>query len=108
VICGGEDEDFADAEKRDALIARKSQRIEHKLQRLFPALDARAVLSWAGSFGVSPNGMPAIGLIPGYPRCYAVMGYGGNGITFSMLASTLITAAVLGKSLPETKLFALQ
>jgi len=108
VICGGEDEEFSDAEKRDALIARKSQRIEHKLQRLFPALDARAVYSWAGSFGASPRGMPSIGSIPGYPRCYAVMGYGGNGITFSMLASRLITAAVFGRTLPETKLFAFQ
>jgi glycine/D-amino acid oxidase-like deaminating enzyme len=34
------------------------------------------------------------------------MGYGGNGITFSMLATTLITAAVLGRKIPESKLFA--
>jgi glycine/D-amino acid oxidase-like deaminating enzyme len=63
-------------------------------------------VSWAGSFGSSPNGMPTIGAIPGYRQCYAVMGYGGNGITFSMLAARLITAAVLGKKLPETGLFA--
>jgi glycine/D-amino acid oxidase-like deaminating enzyme len=49
--------------------------------------------------------MPTIGQIPGYPKCYAVMGYGGNGITFSMLATKLITAAVLGKKLPEARLF---
>jgi glycine/D-amino acid oxidase-like deaminating enzyme len=63
-------------------------------------------VSWTGSFGGSRNGMPTIGVIPGYPRCYAVMGYGGNGITFSMLATKLITAAVLGKKIPETALFA--
>jgi glycine/D-amino acid oxidase-like deaminating enzyme len=49
--------------------------------------------------------MPTIGTIPGYPKCYAVMGYGGNGITFSMLATKLITGAVLGKKLPEAQLF---
>jgi hypothetical protein len=38
-------------------------------------------------------------------RCYAVMGFGGNGITFSMLAARLITAAVLGRKCPESKLF---
>lgn len=106
VICGGEDEDFADTEKRDALTPRKTKRIEQKLHRLMPGLDSRAVVSWTGSFGGSPRGMPTIGPIPGYPKCYAVMGYGGNGITFSMLAARLITAAVLGKKLPEASLFA--
>ncbi|HEY2417908.1 MAG TPA: FAD-dependent oxidoreductase [Steroidobacteraceae bacterium] len=106
VICGGEDQDFDDAQTRDALTPLKSKRLEKKLQRLLPGLDARPAMSWTGSFGGSANGMPTIGVIPGYPRCYAVMGYGGNGITFSMLASRLITAAVLGKTLPETALFA--
>jgi len=105
IICGGEDEDFSDTAKRDALTPVKTKRIEKKLKRIFPHIDARAVLSWAGSFGGSPNGMPTIGAIPRYPRCYAVMGYGGNGITFSMLSTKLITAAILGKEIPEAKLF---
>jgi glycine/D-amino acid oxidase-like deaminating enzyme len=105
VICGGEDEDIADPQKRDALTPQKTRRIETKLQRLFPRIDSRAAVSWTGSFGASPNGMPTIGSIPGYPQCYAVMGYGGNGITFSMLAAKLITAAVLARKMPEAKLF---
>ncbi len=108
VICGGEDEDIADTEKRDALTRHKTKRIEMKLHRLMPGIDARAAVSWTGSFGGSPRGMPTIGAIPRYPRCYAVMGYGGNGITFSMLATKLITAAVLGKELPEADLFAIK
>jgi glycine/D-amino acid oxidase-like deaminating enzyme len=105
VICGGEDEDFADTKKRDSLTPVKTRQIEKKLHRLFPRLDSRAALSWTGSFGGSSNGMPTIGAIPGFSRCYAVMGYGGNGITFSMLATKLITAAILGKKIPEAKLF---
>ena len=65
IICGGEDEDLADTEKRDALTHRKAQRIEQKLQRLFPDIDSRAVVSWTGTFGGSANGMPTIGAIPG-------------------------------------------
>jgi len=106
VICGGEDEDFSDTDHRDSLTCMKTKRIETKLHRLFPHLDSRAVFSWSGSFGTSANGMPTIGAIPGFRRCYAVMGYGGNGITFSMLATKLITAAITGRSIPETKLFA--
>ena len=105
VICGGEDENFSDADKRDSLTVAKTKRIQKKLHGLFPLLDSRAVVSWTGSFGGSSNGMPTIGAIPGYPRCYAVMGYGGNGITFSMLAAKLISAAILGKAIPEAELF---
>ena len=105
VLCGGEDEGVEDTQKRDSLTLLKTQRIERELHRLFPRLDSRSAVSWTGSFGASPNGMPTIGEIPGYPRCYAVMGYGGNGITFSMLATKLITAAVLGKKIPDAKLF---
>jgi len=106
VICGGEDQDIADTDERDSLTRQKVRRIEKKLHRIFPRIDSRAVDSWAGCFGGSPNGMPTIGVIPSYPRCYAVMGYGGNGITFSMLAAKLITAAVFAKKIPETNLFA--
>ena len=105
VICGGEDEDFADTQKRDALTPHKTQRIERKLHRIFPRPDSRAAVAWTGTFSANPDGMPTIGEIPGYPRCYEVMGYGGNGITFSMLATKLITAAVLGKKVPDAKLF---
>ena len=104
VICGGEDEDFADTKKRDSLTPLKTRRIERKLHGLLPRLDSRAAMAWTGSFGGSSNGMPTIGAIPGFPRCYAVMGYGGNGITFSMLAAKLITAVILRKKLPEAKL----
>lgn len=106
IICGGEDEDFSDEEKRNAMIQRKTRKIEAKLGRIFPKIDVRAAFSWAGSFGAGRNGMPTIGRIPGHRHCYAVMGYGGNGITFSMLASRIIAAEIIGKGLPESALFA--
>jgi glycine/D-amino acid oxidase-like deaminating enzyme len=105
IICGGEDETYSDAQRRDACIDRKIARIGRKLGRLFPALDTRAEFAWAGSFGSSTTGTPTIGEIPGHRHCYAVLGYGGNGITFSMLAATLLTKAILGKKDPDAKLF---
>jgi glycine/D-amino acid oxidase-like deaminating enzyme len=106
VICGGKDEDFADAARRDAMTVRKAKQLEKRLHTMFPRLDCKAAMAWSGSFGSSSNGMPTIGAIPGYPRCYAVMGYGGNGITFSMLATKIIAGAVIGRKVPEAKLFA--
>ncbi|MEO8314093.1 MAG: FAD-dependent oxidoreductase [Pseudomonadota bacterium] len=106
VICGGEDEDFASADRRDALLSAKTKRLEKKLHVVFPKLNCRATAAWAGTFGSSENGLPTIGAIPGFPRCYAVMGYGGNGITFSMLAAQVVTAAILGRNHPAASLFA--
>lgn len=106
VICGGEDQEVATTDQRNALTDRKAKRIQNKLSRMFPGLDTHAEFSWTGSFGSSPNGMPTIGEIPGLPRCFAVMGFGGNGITFSMLATKLLAAAIQRKKCPDAKLFA--
>lgn len=106
VICGGEDEQFADSAKRDSLTAAKTRRLVAKLGDLFPALDARASFAWTGSFGAGPDGVPTIGAVPGYPNCFAVMGYGGNGITFSMLAASIIIPAVLQRNRKPSNLFA--
>ncbi len=46
IICGGEDEDFSDTDKRDALIAQKTAAIAARV-------DASAQFAWAGSFGSS-------------------------------------------------------
>ncbi|MCZ8544388.1 FAD-binding oxidoreductase [Mesorhizobium qingshengii] len=106
VICGGEDEDFVDETRRDRLIAEKSARISEKLGRLFPHLDVRPEFAWAGSFGTTTTGLPYIGAIPRHPRIHAVMGYGGNGITFSQIASEIVSASINGLEDTDARLFA--
>jgi glycine/D-amino acid oxidase-like deaminating enzyme len=106
VICGGEDEEFADESLRDAKLPRKTKVLERKLAKLLPQIDPRADFAWTASFGQSETGLPSIGPIPGYPRCYAVLGYGGNGITYSMLAAQLISAAIGRRKDPDMNLFA--
>lgn len=39
------------------------------------------------------------------PNCYAVLGYGGNGITFSMVAAQIIQALLRGERDPDADLF---
>ncbi|TPM33040.1 FAD-binding oxidoreductase [Mesorhizobium sp. B2-3-5] len=106
VICGGEDEDFVDETRRDELIADKSARIAAKLGRLFPHLDVRPEFAWTGSFGTTTTGLPYIGAIPRHPRIHAVMGYGGNGITFSRIASEIVSASIRGLDDMDAGLFA--
>ena len=107
VIAGGEDEEFADAATRDRLIPRKIAAVRRKLARLMPDLDTLPEFQWAGCFGASGSSMPAIGPVPGMPRCFAVLGYGGNGITFSVIAAQLVRAAILGIADPDAGLFSL-
>jgi glycine/D-amino acid oxidase-like deaminating enzyme len=96
IICGGEDEAFADEEKRDALLARKMKTLQRKLVKLFPDVSSRIDFAWAGSFGQSSTGLPTIAPVPGMPHCWVALGYGGNGITYSRIAADVITGALTG------------
>lgn len=105
VICGGEDEDFEDEEKRDRLLARKQRTLEKKLKDMFPQLDTKAEFAWCGTFGSSKTGLPTIDEIPGQKRCYAIMAFGGNGITFARIAAELLSATLSGHHDPDRDLF---
>lgn len=96
VICGGEDEEFSNEAARDALIGAKTAAIQRKLKRLLPRLDVRAEFAWCGSFGSTRTGTPTIGPVPRLPNCYVAMGYGGNGITFSMMAAQILRGLIAG------------
>jgi glycine/D-amino acid oxidase-like deaminating enzyme len=39
------------------------------------------------------------------PNCYAVLGYGGNGFTFSVIAAQTIAGSVGGQPDPDAELF---
>ncbi|WP_256203670.1 NAD(P)/FAD-dependent oxidoreductase [Sphingopyxis sp. YR583] len=105
VICGGEDEDYADAATRDAQIGSKCATLSRELGALLPNIDPTPAYAWAGSFGNSPLGTPTIGRVPGMKNCYAAMGYGGNGITFSMMAAQILRGLILGSGDPDAGLF---
>ncbi len=106
LIFGGEDEEFSNERKRDDLIPAKQKALEKKLKRLLPDHEFETDYIWAGSFGASTTGLPSIGKIPRRKNCYAVMAYGGNGITFSRIAAELISADILGHADPDKSLFA--
>jgi glycine/D-amino acid oxidase-like deaminating enzyme len=69
VICGGEDEEFADETRRDAKLDQKTKVLEKKLARLLPMIDPCADFAWTASFGQSKTGLPSVGPLPGHPRC---------------------------------------
>lgn len=106
VVAGGGGEDVADEERRDALLFRKTEGLKRKLKRLLPRLDAEPEFRWTGAFGDSATGLPAIGRVARMKGCYAVLGYDGNGITFSMMAAQIVHRQLCGIDDPDGDLFA--
>jgi glycine/D-amino acid oxidase-like deaminating enzyme len=104
VLIGGEDADFDDPARRDAATPRKTRRLLAKLAKLLPGRDFKPDYAWAGTFADSPTGLPYLSEV--MPNCFALLGCGGNGITFSAVAGDLICAWVDGRRHPDADLFA--
>ncbi|GAA4413595.1 FAD-dependent oxidoreductase [Nibrella viscosa] len=90
LLLGGGDEDLVEAGQRDKLIPQKQQQLLDRFNELFPDVPATAELTWAGTFAETKDGLPYIGEHPRYPHSYYALGFGGNGITFSLIAATVI------------------
>ncbi|MEZ4425681.1 MAG: FAD-dependent oxidoreductase [Gemmatimonadota bacterium] len=106
IIAGGEDEPFEDEDARDALLPEKTATLERRVTQLIPGIQSRAAHAWTASFGETASGLPHIGAVPGSPRCYALMGYGGNGITFSMMGAQILRGLITEEPDADTDLFA--
>lgn len=105
LLIGGEDEEFVNAKRRDALLGRKTQRLEAKLRKLLPDYDFRTDFAWAGTFGTTKDGLPYIGTHPDFPKAYFVLGFGGNGITFSVIGMDMLEAFLKGRKHPLSPYF---
>ncbi|MBL7931707.1 MAG: FAD-dependent oxidoreductase [Bacteroidia bacterium] len=105
VIIGGRDELFYQAERRDDLIKRKSKLLEADFYKIFPDLNFKSEFSWAGTFGVTKDSLPYIGSLKGNPRVYYSLGYGGNGILFSLTSAEIISDAITGKKNNSAELY---
>ena len=107
LIVGGEDEDSPTAHASRALLERKTARITKKLKQLLPEVELEVDYAWAGAFGESVTGLPHIAPVPGMEHAWTVMGFGGNGITSSVIASQVVAAALRGTPDPDADLYRL-
>jgi glycine/D-amino acid oxidase-like deaminating enzyme len=105
VVAGGEDEPFSNAHADKTLLREKTNRVAEKVRTLVPGLRFRIDHRWAGAFGESDTGLPFIDRVPGHPHCYAVMGFGGNGITYSIIAAEVISRLIAGNDDPDADLY---
>jgi len=97
VIMGGGDEDFKDAEKRDKLLSIKEEFLLKEFQKKFPKINFKIDYSWAGTFGETKDGLPYFGKPDPDNNEHYVLGFGGNGITFSVIGMNSILASINNK-----------
>lgn len=94
IIMGGADHPFKNAMKRDALLPKKEKSLLKDFSKVFPNTEFTPDYSWAGTFGETKDGLPYMGRPQPDRNEYYALGFGGNGITFSVMAREAILADI--------------
>lgn len=105
LLIGGGDEDFYDAEKRDAILHKKEKEILKNLKKIKPDYHFYTDFVWAGTFGETKDGLPYIGEHQKFKNSYFVLGFGGNGITFSITGMKMASLFMKNKKHPLSRYF---
>ena len=91
LLVGGEDTNHRAVKGSRARISKAQARLLSYLAQIYPVLaNERAAYAWEGLFAETPDGLPYIGAHSRHPRHLFALGYGGNGMTASFLAATLL------------------
>ncbi len=90
IIIGGCDEKFKNAIKRDSLLSKKQSDLTKQFQKYFPDINFKADYMWAGTFGETDDGLPYFGRPNPAVNEHYMLGFGGNGITYSVMARDAI------------------
>ncbi|MBI5600696.1 MAG: FAD-binding oxidoreductase [Gemmatimonadetes bacterium] len=105
ILIGGVDLPFRDATLRDVMLPAQTRKLAKRLHRLLPSVTAPVAFSWAGTFGQTADGLPYIGANPAFQHGLFALGYGGNGITFSVIAARIIRDLVSGTPNGDAEIF---
>jgi glycine/D-amino acid oxidase-like deaminating enzyme len=100
IIIGGLDEKFRTPvlNLEESLV--RAKKLLAELGKLFPDLRTQVKYHWCATFGESKDGLPWIGEDPDRPGQHYCLGYGGNGMIYSMLGAHLIRDNIIGERHP--------
>lgn len=104
-LIGGYDEPTRDPRRRAALLERKIAALARRFRQLLPGAACEVAYGWGGTFAETPDGLPYIGTHPRVPHTYFALGYGGNGITFSLIAAEIIRDLVCEGASRDAELY---
>lgn len=105
VIVGGEDDPFSDPVARDLCLPGKVEILARRFREMFPAIDFKSDFNFGGTFGETQDGLAYIGAVLEFPHGIFALGFGGNGITYSMIAANIIRQSLHGKTTPDAHIF---
>ena len=105
VIMGGEDEPFYNEPQRERRVSAKCRILERRFKKMFPDIPIVPDYAWSGTFAETKDGLAYIGENPDFPNAYFALGYGGNGITYSVIASEIIVDLFLQRKNPDVGIF---
>ncbi|MDE6140195.1 MAG: FAD-binding oxidoreductase [Alistipes sp.] len=105
IIVGGEDNPSNSASRRRSRLPRKARTLESKFNELYPDIPFITEMAWAGTFSSTRDSLPIIGSYKNDSRMLFALGYGGNGITFSMIAARIIARQIQGNPDPTAHVF---
>lgn len=105
IIIGGEDNPSDDERRRERRLPEKTERLAERARHMFPAIPFEVAYAWGGTFGETKDGLAYIGETRELPGVYFTLGYGGNGMTYSVIAAELIRDAFLGRPNPDAQIF---
>jgi gamma-glutamylputrescine oxidase len=93
--------EYTALEETTSSVQERIEELASELVGELPAITHR----WAGRFGMSPDGRPLVGRVPGHDRVWAAAGYSGHGNVMGLACGALVADAILGRSAPELELF---
>ncbi|WP_158561312.1 FAD-binding oxidoreductase [Emticicia sp. C21] len=105
ILVGGKDVTFYNPNKRDKITEIKGVQLKKAFEKKFPDLDFRTDFCWGGTFAETKDGLPYIGKVAEHPNTYFALGFGGNGIVFSLLAAEIIRDSLIGKKNKGEEIF---
>jgi glycine/D-amino acid oxidase-like deaminating enzyme len=106
VLIGGGDRRIRPHQRQRDEFIHATGGLRDDMQQLIPGLrDARFTVAWEGLFAQTPDTLPYIGSHRRYPGHLFALGYGGNGMAFSYLASRLLCEAWGGRHPADLELF---
>lgn len=105
IIIGGRDEKYYNPTRRNKLLHTKTSQLTADFRKRFPEIPFLPEFTWTGTFGSTQDGLPYIGSYARMPHTWFALGFGGNGITFSQIAASIVCSLIQGKKHPDTGIF---
>jgi gamma-glutamylputrescine oxidase len=74
--------------------------------RYFPNVEMHNAQRWSGMMGLTPDGLPLLGRLPGLPQTHFAVGFGGRGLSWAFVVAERLAQLILNNSDPGTGILA--